>query len=152
MRIQNMIKNMTTKQTLIASLVVGLFMGLVVLLVFYRESPAKTFSSNGSMLTVADQRVSSAITIKKAQLKTPGFVVVYDNTNGFPSGLVGLSDYLEQGVHENVKIYLQAEVAKKTKLVALIREDNGDKTFTAAYDAFVLNEQGKPFEAPFVAK
>lgn len=143
---------MTTKQTLIASVVLGLFIGLAVLLVFYRESPAKTFSSNGNMLAVADQRVSSAIAIKKAQLETPGFVVVYDNSNGFPSGLVGVSDYLEQGTHENVKVYLQTEVAKKTKLAALIRKDNGDKTFTAAYDAFVLNERGKPFEAPFAAK
>lgn len=144
--------NMTTKQILVVSVVVGLVIGLFWLLVLHKEVPVPVVENNGTILAVSDQKVDTVIRVQKVQMKTAGFVVIHKSINDFPVDIVGFSEYLTQGVHKNVKIPIQDEVTKGMKLIALIHEDNGDKIFKPADDFSVLNEQKKPFEAPFVAK
>ncbi|SDC08153.1 CARDB domain-containing protein [Natrinema hispanicum] len=70
------------------------------------------------------------VTIANVSLSEGGFVAVYDSADTDPDGVVGVSDYLEPGDHQNVTIDLDEPLAASGTLVAVPHHDtNDDETF-----------------------
>ncbi|ELZ21625.1 DUF7282 domain-containing protein [Natrinema limicola] len=72
------------------------------------------------------------VTIANVSLSEGGFVAVYDGlaVDADPDGVVGVSEYLEPGDHQNVTIDLDEPLAASGALVAVPHHDtNDDETF-----------------------
>ena len=74
-----------------------------------------------------------SVVVDRVELSAPGFVVVHDQTlldEGDAVGSVaGVSSYLEAGVHENVRVELDAAVESETVVPMAHRDTNGNEQY-----------------------
>lgn len=100
-------------------------------------------------ITVADQGQSGQIRVDMTALKTPGFVVIYDDEEG-PGKILGVSRPLPVGVTRGLTVTLQQPPAAGY-YYAMIRRDDGDGTFSPEEDEPVLDSNGAIVMTRFLA-
>ncbi|WP_249361431.1 hypothetical protein [Haloterrigena sp. H1] len=86
------------------------------------------------------------VTIANVSLSEGGFVAVYDGVtvDADPAAIVGVSEYLEAGDHENVTIDLDESLTASGPLVAAAHLDTNDD------EAFAYAESGGEEDVPYV--
>nr|WP_206022047.1 PGF-CTERM sorting domain-containing protein [Salarchaeum sp. JOR-1] len=98
-------------------------------------------------VSMSDQPTGgNSVVVDRVELSEGGFVAVHDSTllDGEVTGsVVGHSQYLSAGVHENVRITLNASVGNETVIAMPHMDTNGDEAYT-----FV--ESGGETDGPFL--
>jgi len=80
-------------------------------------------------VTLAETESGNTVTVASAALTKSGYIVIYKvNSNG-ESSVVGQSDLLKAGAHSDVKVQVNAPLAEKQAVVAVLHEDDGDEKF-----------------------
>ncbi|MFP8951636.1 CARDB domain-containing protein [Natrialbaceae archaeon A-arb3/5] len=84
-------------------------------------------------ITFADQEGDGeSVVVDDVELSEGGFVAIYDGVavDADPDSVIGVSDYLEPGEHENLTVELDEPLAESQPLVAVVHHDTtGDETF-----------------------
>ncbi|MWV38303.1 CARDB domain-containing protein [Natrialba sp. INN-245] len=111
-------------------------------------------------ITFSDQESDGeTVVVDAVDLSEGGFVAVYDgmDVGADPEGVVGVSDYLESGEHEDLEIALDDPLTESGPLVAVVHHDTtGDETFQYAEtdgeedEPYVADGGGPVLDAAFV--
>ena len=86
-------------------------------------------------ITFADQdRDGDSVVVDSVDLSEGGFVAIYGgDAVADPAGVLGSSDYLEPGAHDDVEIELETPIEDDQPLIAVVHHDTtGDETFQYA--------------------
>jgi len=99
-----------------------------------RAMVACGYSPRPTSVSLAEQETDDmTVDIRAVELENGGFVAVHRSSfvDGDVLGsLVGTSDYLDEGLHKNVKVDLDTSVASDTQLLAVVYKDtDGDQSF-----------------------
>lgn len=92
---------------------------------------------SASKHTAAKTAVVDSVTLTK-----PGFVTIHEETGGQPGTIIGVSDFLEAGTHENVTVSLTRRTVAGEKLFAQVYSDNGNGAFESNQDQLVTDRSG----------
>ena len=144
-------------------LVVGIIVVILVVAAFSAvrdRLPRIGQNSNNTQAPVAEEVIvaslsagkhtpASSAVIDKAMLTQNGFIVVYDDQNGSTGGVLGVSNLLQAGTHENLVITLSRKTVDGEKLHALIQNDNGDGVFDALIDETSKDTSGNAIQTQF---
>ena len=98
-------------------------------------------------LVITPQEETDTVVIDKVALDKPGFIAVHEVINNKRGQVLEVSQYLEEGIHENVSIFLGGiketksldesdELPISTELVAIVYVDDGDRGFNPFLDSF----------------
>jgi len=74
--------------------------------------------------TVQEGR-SATVAVERADLPETGYVAVYASADGAPSQLLGATDRLDAGRHDDLRVALTRRVRRRTELVAVIHTEDG---------------------------
>lgn len=88
----------------------------------------RSFTVNLNSLTVEDQAVvDNTITISNVVLEGDGWIVVHADSEGAPGAVIGVSELITAGSHDNVVITFDesAEVSVGDDLWIMLHEDTG---------------------------
>jgi len=131
-----------TRKQLTASLTFGALLAATVLVgatAFTGGAAAADAATNNTSatLTFDDQPLENGtLTVSEANLSDGGYVAV-TNASG---AVLGHSEYLEAGVHENVTVALSDEPARGGVFIATAHLDDGNESFDASADPAYVNE------------
>lgn len=118
-----------------------------------KDSQIEIISVN-SILT-PDQAGGEEVFIEKVLLKTDGnggFVVAYRTTeDGSLGGVIGVSEYLTPGEHDNFIITLNDEevIEIGENIIAILHGDNGDGEFSLEEDGALVDDEGNVVMSSF---
>jgi plastocyanin len=105
----------------------------------------------GSDIVVNDQNVINTMMVDSAYLSEPGYVVAQVLTSsGRAASIIGTSELLESGLHEDFKIVVDRDWVGKELIVSLYLERSGDE----AYDSedLLATIDGKSVQVPIKAR
>ena len=129
-------KQLTTSLTFGALLVATALFGAAALTGGAAAADATT-NNTSATLTFDDQTLENGtVTVSEANLSDGGYVAV-TNASG---AVLGHSEYLEAGAHENVTVALSADPARGGVFIATAYLDDGDESFNASADPAYVNE------------
>ena len=117
------------------------------------EEPVEIISVNN--LVVPDQAPGSEVFVEKVLLKTDGaggFVVVYRVTEEGEAGdIIGVSEYLEPGVTENLVVALNEgeTVQVGDTIIAILHTDSGDGVWNFETDTSITDDEGNVVQVTF---
>ncbi|MXR41952.1 PGF-CTERM sorting domain-containing protein [Halobaculum sp. WSA2] len=139
---------MNARSTLPALVLLSVLVGAVALTGGLAAGTATAQTTNATAdVSVDDQTGAESVTVAEATLPDGGFVVVY-NASG---GIVGVSEYLDEGTHEDVTLEVSPAFSRSQVVVGEVRTDDGDESFNASADQPYTNENGQPIgEAGYV--
>lgn len=100
-------------------------------------------------ISVSKHTPARAAVIDEVTVEKPGFVVVAENQNGAPGAILGISELLQKGKHENVVIALSRKTVSSEELFAQVYTDNGDGNFDSQ-DEVVKEANGNPLMVQFL--
>lgn len=119
-----------------------------VLVLNKEEDQVQTEDAN--TLLASDQSLGEKISIRQATLVRSGFVVVMGVESGVPKGILGVSDYLAAGVHENIVVVLDKPTLSQQTIRLLVYADDGNKKFSSSRDMPALSISGAPVYSDIV--
>lgn len=125
---------MQTRYTVLAVVLLSALIGAVAL----AGAGAAAAQSSSADVAFDDQVGVGNVTVSAATLPDGGYVAVY-NASG---GLVGTSEYLDAGTHENVTVTVSPALSRSQVVVAETRTDDGDRSFNASADTPYLTDGG----------
>lgn len=143
---------------------VGIVVVVLVMIVFAfvrnRLSVGKFSAANPTPTPVAVEENKETISVNKhtpaasavidaVNLANPGFVAIHENQNGAPGPILGISELLPKGAHENIVISLSRKTVSGEELFAKVYADNGDAKFDSS-DQEVKETNGNPLTAQFL--
>jgi len=132
---------MNARSTLPALVLLSVLVGAVALAGGLAAGTATAQTANATAdVSVDDQTGAESVTVAEATLPDGGYVVVY-NASG---GIVGASEYLDSGTHENVTLEVSPAPSRSQVIVGEVRADDGDESFNASADLPYTNENGQP--------
>ena len=91
---------------------------------------------------VMDQRPGSEVVASQVYLNPEGlggYVVIHESVNGEPGAVLGTSAYLPAGESTGVTVTLTRATKDGETLVAVLHNDDGDKTYNAQLDGEVTS-------------
>jgi hypothetical protein len=97
------------------------------------ETTAQAEERTASLTFERQDSNGSAVTVQSVTLPEGGFVVIHDN--GVVEGevvesILGVSDYVEPGTHENVTVEVDPSLNQSQELIAITyRDSNGNREF-----------------------
>lgn len=91
---------------------------------------------------VEDYSAGKTVNVSVIKLSSPGFAVVHEDDEGKPGDVIGVSDLLSEGEHNDVAISLDRVVESGESIHIVLHADNGDGEFNSANDKAVLNDEG----------
>lgn len=95
-------------------------------------------------VSVSDQTAGQAVTIETVNLKESGYVVIHEDAKGSPGKVIGNSDALNTGSHNNLSVNLTRTAKEGEVLYAMLHSDDGDGTYGFPdEDLPIKDEQGK---------
>ena len=101
-------------------------------------------------LVPTDQRPGNSVSINRALLNQPGYVVVHEESDGQAGAILGSSTLLPKGEHSRVSVTLSRPARDGETLYVMIHaEGNNNQTFEAASDPAVQGSQGDSIMASF---
>lgn len=107
-------------------------------------------SYNGYSIYADIQPTGDSVTISKVALAEAGFVLVHAEDEDKPGQVIGVSELLQPGVHENVAIDLSRSTREKENIFVTIRIDNGNGVFSSAADEAALDLYDEPLYMNFI--
>ncbi|MFC7137486.1 DUF7282 domain-containing protein [Halobaculum litoreum] len=132
---------MNARTTLPALVLLSVLVGAVALAGGLAAGTATAQTANATAdVSVDDQSGAESVVVASATLPDGGFVVVL-NASG---GVVGSSEYLEAGSHEDVTVEVSPELARSQVVIGQVYANNGSQTFDAAADPVYTNDNGQP--------
>jgi PGF-CTERM protein len=113
------------------------------------DTPTPTETPSEASVSISDQQATDAgtvVTVDQVTLEQGGFVVIHQGQGG---PVIGVSDYLEPGVYQDVTILLDEEIDSLTGLVAMAHRDtNGNEQWdfvtSGGEDDVPYMEDGEP--------
>lgn len=94
---------------------------------------------NSNYLRVYEQNISSReVVVEEVRLSVPGFVVVRESSVGAPGDVVGVSDVLNIGTHERIKVQMDDINEASQVFFASLYRDNGNGSFSLGEDKPIL--------------
>ncbi len=90
------------------------------------------------------QGAGENVSVLHASLVRPGFVVVMEIEKGIPGEVLGVSDYLSAGAHNNISIALDSQPFKGQSVRLIIYADDGNRKFAISRDMPALSISGAP--------
>jgi len=106
------------------------------------EPQTSALFAENSAIFATDQPGGNTVTVSALVLESDGYVVVHEGAGTVPGAILGSSELLRAGGHENVGVKLSREVESGEALYAMLHADNGDGSFTANDDAPVIDSAG----------
>jgi len=91
----------------------------------------------GGSIIVEDQESLDKV-ILSAELVEAGFVTIHESMGAAPARIVGISEYLPIGNHENVVIDLDIPMKGGYKYITILHVDNGDHVYVTNDDLPVM--------------
>lgn len=112
------------------------------------STPAAT--EDKETLIVGSHTPAKTAVIDSVTLKKSGFVAIFENKNDQPGEILGVSQLLTAGKHENVTIALSRKTVSGETLFAKLYSDNGDGNFELpGPDEAVKDDKGNEIAAQF---
>ncbi|WP_435066383.1 DUF7282 domain-containing protein, partial [Halobaculum sp. EA56] len=122
---------MNTRTTIPALVLLSVLVGAVALAGGLAAGTATAQTANATAdVTFDDQVATEEVTVSSVTLPEGGFVVVYNSSGG----VIGHSEYLGTGTHENVTVSISPALSRSQVLVAEAHVNNGSETFNASED------------------
>lgn len=87
-------------------------------------------SERKNEILLSDFSQGEIITVEYVLLENSGYVAIHEQVNGKPGKVIGVSELLESGESENVKVPLDRESEKGEILFAFLHHDDGDGEFS----------------------
>lgn len=114
------------------------------------STPAPVATEDKEGLVVGNHTPAKTAVIDSATLKKSGFVAIFENKNGKPGEVLGVSQLLTAGKHENITVALSRKTVSGESLFAKLYSDNGDGNFELpGPDAPVKDEAGNEIMVQF---
>lgn len=111
---------------------------------------SSTLLAEESAVVVMEQQPGTSVTASLIVLKSPGFLVIHEDTNGAPGAILGVSTLLVAGESKSVNVALSRVTRDSERLHAMLHTDaDANGTFSASSDAPVLSSLGGPIEGWF---
>ncbi len=88
-------------------------------------------------LYVSEQKPGNSIFVNFAILKNGGYTVIHENKNEKPGIIIGFSQHLLRGKHQNFTVRLTRPIKSGDSLYAMLHEDDGDGVFNPTKDASI---------------
>lgn len=92
----------------------------------------------GGSISVENQPDDLQSVTLDAELAEPGWITIHESMSGAPADIIGTSEYLEAGVHEDLMISLDQPMSSGFRYIALLHVDDGDRTFVVLDDLPVM--------------
>lgn len=141
------------KQDSLIIFIIILFLGAFGFLLFYTpntpELAYKPVDVGGGSVTIKDQDQINFV-VFDTELVKPGFVTIHRTMTDAPTEIIGVTDYLEAGVYENLRVDLTGEMYAGFKYAAILHVDDGTKQFEAQQD-FPVMTNGEVVRPYFLA-
>ena len=131
---------MNTRHALPALVLLSVLVGAVALAGGVAAGASTQTANETADVSVDDQTGGESVTVAEATLPDGGFLVVYNDSGG----IAGVSEYLDDGTHEDVTVQLSPTLERSQVVVAEARTDDGDESFNASADAAYTNENDQP--------
>lgn len=91
---------------------------------------------------------SEIVIAESVILQSPGYVVIHLDDEGRPGAVVGNSELLDEGQHENVDVEIVSELAEGEIIYAMLHRDDGDGEYEFPGDDLpVTDDIGEPVMA-----
>ncbi|MFC7096693.1 DUF7282 domain-containing protein [Halobaculum marinum] len=135
---------MNARTTLPALVLLSVLVGAVALAGGLAAGTATAQTANDTAnatadITFEDQVGVEEVTVDEVTLSEGGFLAVYNASNG----LVGHTEYLEAGTHENLTVEVSPALSRSQVVVAKAHLNEGDQTFNASVDDSYTDENGQ---------
>lgn len=115
------------------------------------QSQTEPTENEEIVVLVSDQDASAiSVIIDYVKLNTSGFAVIHENENGSPGKILGQSELLSSGEHENVSVI--AKLSAGSSYFVVLHRDDGNGQFDPATDPVLKGSDGKNASAMFNAK
>lgn len=102
------------------------------------------------LISVGVHTPAKTAVIDSVALKKSGFAAIFENNNGVPGEILGVSTLLPAGTHQNITVALSRKTVSGETLFAKLYSDNGDGNFQLpGPDEPIKDEQGKELMAQF---
>lgn len=85
------------------------------------------------------------VVVESAELTKSGYVVIYRANSNSKTDIIGHSDLLGIGAHNNLRVQLATPIAKEQNIIAVLHEDDGDKKFEFPGPDLYLGNTGARF-------
>ncbi len=82
-----------------------------------------------TMVMLEENKTGSFAAIARAKFTRPGYVVIYRVNSNSDSEIIGHSNLLAVGTHDNFNVQLSSVAAREQTLVAVLHADDGDGEF-----------------------
>ena len=82
---------------------------------------------------VEDQDDIDVVTLD-VELSEAGWITIHESMSNAPAAIVGTSNYLEAGVHEDLQISIADQMKPGFLYITLMHVDNGDKVYVTNDD------------------
>lgn len=89
-------------------------------------------------LVVPDQRVGDEVIALIVSMQNPGFIVVMKDSSGKPGAVVGVSEFLVAGTHENIDVGTTESLMHGMRYYAATYADDGNGIFDPKDDREVV--------------
>jgi len=96
----------------------------------------------GNAVYMADQRPGVTLKATLVHLEKPGYVVIHENLDGAAGDIVGHSDIIAAGEHNNIPVTMTKEFIPGTLLFAMLHTDDGDGEWQSARDIALAGTSG----------
>ncbi|MBU1126108.1 MAG: hypothetical protein ABH826_01795 [Patescibacteria group bacterium] len=103
----------------------------------------------GGSITIEDQNQLQFVDFD-AELVAPGFITIHKTITEAPAEIIGVTEYLEPGVYQGLKVFLNEEMAPGYKYAAILHVDDGDGVFVVDLD-FPVMTNGEVVRPYFLA-
>lgn len=107
-------------------------------------------TSEGSMIKAGSQTAGEIVTIATAILDRDGWLVIHEDVNGKPGGILG-AGRLNAGTYTNSTVDLLRATQEGKIYYAMLHADDGDKVFDYKKDLPLGDASGNPIMASFSA-
>lgn len=100
-------------------------------------------------VTISKHTPASTAVVDSTTLTQNGFVTIHDDQNGNPGGVLGASELLQAGTHENLVIKLTRKTQDGEKLFAVVHKDDGNGQLDPQNDEVLKDDSGNTVQAIF---
>lgn len=125
---------------LLITIVIVLLLGAFLFFAPEKPLPYAPVDVGGGSIDVQDQGNLDYATLA-AELAAPGFITIHQALGEAPGPVVGVSDYLEVGVYDEINIQIPEAMTPGLTYITLLHADDGDSIFDIQKDMPVMVDE-----------
>jgi len=125
--------------------IIGAVIALTIIFLLLEQNVSfdNTARSIEPKLIIGEQKTINYILIQDALMPAPGFVAVFQNLNGKPGLLVGVSAYFPAGDNTSLVVLPNDKLQIGQTVMAAMYQDDGDKVFDQTKDRVAVDSNDK---------